>query len=435
MEKHFIYAASALALLAFINPALAQNPQNADTNTPRVIPTLGTPVAIPVNLPAENAKFALLTLALGLDAGVLYESNIYRAPRNEQSDMIAVVAPTVALKSNLVDQKITFSFTPEIGRYKSETKNNYEDWTTRLRLNRDMGLSDNLNLDAEYGHSHVAIGGFEDDPTLTLREPTEYDFMSASGLWKGFKDLFHYRFGANFDSYDYDNVLREDGSLSVQDDRDRDIYELTARFGYEFVPAYVFYMEGSWNTRNYDKRIDSSLLYTRDSDGQRASIGVYRDITGLPLTFDASIGYLGQSYDATELPDVDALDYRLTGKWRVSPMDTLTLHIRRDVKDSSVNGVSGALQTQSTLDLTRVYNDSLSYGAKVGYMNADYESNVALAGVDREDNIYDAGLHAQYAIGQHSALKLEYDYRDRESNRALTDYTDHTIGQYLVMKP
>ncbi len=434
MNKTIINSLAFCVLLSLGTlPAVASEESNAKAAGD--VPVLGPAapaVKKPLISPSDGDKYSLVSLVLGVRAGTTYNSNIYRSSSDEESDVIATVAPKVALESHLERNTASLSVSPEIGRYFSEDKNDYEDWDVEAEDTFEASPTNLLHVNGAYRRGHVAIGSFDDDADTALSEPVTYDLMEAGARWEGQQNLLHYGLEGEWESYDYDDTTRENGSISVQDDRDQDRYKTVAKIGYEFIPSYVFYARGSWNDRRYDNRIDSSLTYPRDSDGYGAALGLSHE--AVPYGFDVYAGYLNQDYDANQLEDVDGLDFGLNAHWNMTDADQLKVRADREVKDSLSDGVSGSLRTRVGVELAHSYNEKFSTGLALGYTDDDYHSNVALAGIDREDHIYDAGVSARYIVYRDIDVKLEYGYRNRESNRDLTDYDAHTVGLSLSAK-
>lgn len=435
MTHPFIYRNCLTSFCVFallgIVPAYADGPATGMESARLDVPLLGPAAILPSRtlVPlTEDSDLSLMTLIFGAQTGLEYNSNIYRASTSEQSDLIATLSPRIALKSNLAKHRLDMSVTPEIGRYLSESKNNYVDWDARMRGRYDVSLTNALSLDARYRKGHVAIGSFEDEPTATLQEPVTYDQFDLGAQWEGQQNLLHYAAGTSWHSYDYENVLREDTTTSIQDDRDRDVIELTGKLGYEFISSFVTYVRGSFNSRSYDTRVDSSAVYTRDSDGYGVALGLSRDIPESPFRFDAYVGYLAQNYDATQLDDVSAPDAHFDGSWQITPADLFTLSLDREVKDTNTDGVSSTLQSNLAAELVHDFTEQFALGAHTAYTNSNYQTNLSVATLDREDHIYEAGLGARYSLWQNVDLRMDYTYRDRESNQALTDYAAHIAG-------
>lgn len=400
------------------------------------VPVLGTPSEekkAPFNL-SDNWLYSLMTLDIEGDFGAKYLDNIYKASSGEESDVVVSFAPEISLESNLTEHEFGFRFAPEFGYYLADERNNYADWVVEADGRYDFSVTDALRVGALYKHGHVGIGSFEDDAGSINSEPVEYDLYRLEAAYTGRHDLTHYELAGRWDSYDYDSVFRRDTTFSNQDDRDHDEREVIGKLGYEFVQPYVFYIRGGANERDYDHRVDSSATYRLDSDGYEAAVGVSRDIPEEDFSFDTFIGYMDQDYDAVQLSDIEEVDFYFDGEWKITPNDILGFNLDRWIKDSTTNGVSGIVNTRVGADFTHIYNEKLSVGADASYTNADFETNQALNAIDRDDDIYDLGLNSRYILSHNAKLKLEYDYRKRNSNRAFASYDSHAVGLTLALE-
>ena len=437
MKSIRILLASTCAVLALAATApafAADNPARSKSGTD--IPVLGPRVETPPRalITPSEADYSLMTLTLGAQTGLDYNSNIYRASRGEESDIIATFSPKLNLRSHFEKHRLDFSLTPEAGHYFADGKNDYLDWDTRARGRYDVSLTDAIFLDARYRYGHVAIGSFEDDPTANLKDPVTYDRYELGAQWVGQKALFHYEAGAIWDAQDFDNVRRIDNTLNVQDDRDRDSYSVAGKLGYEFSTPYMVYVRGALNDRRYDNRIDSSLLYPRDSDGYEVALGFATVPEDSPWNFDAYLGYLSQDYDASQLKDVDGLDAKATMSWQSSSADLFEFTLDREIKDTNTAGVSSSLQTRLAGEYTHDYSNILAFGALLSYTDSNYQTNRTIALLDREDDTYEAGLNATYSPRQDIDIRAGYNFSSRDSNQALADYDAHIIGLSFAIK-
>lgn len=437
MKNSFLLLASSFAALTLVSmPSHAQTSTAVSAQSGAGIPVLGPRIETPPRalIAPSQTNYGLMTLSLGAQTGLDYNSNIYRSSGGEQSDFIATFSPKVNLKSNFEKHKLDFSIAPEAGHYFADGKNDYLDWDVRARGRYDASLTDAFFLDTRYRYGHVAIGSFEDDPTSNLKEPVTYDRYEVGAQWVGKKSLFHYETGAIWDMQDFNNVRRLDNTLNIQDDRDRNSYALATKLGYEFLQPYIVYLRGAVNVRDYDKRIDSSLLYPRDSDGYEVALGVSKIPASDFLNFDFYVGYLSQDYDAKQLKDVSGLDAKANVALQLTPADILEFSLDREIKDTNTAGVSSSLITMFGAKYTHEYNDMLSLNTLFSYTLSNYETNRAIAAFDREDHTYSAGLNLLYNPRKDIDIKAGYTFNTRESNQRMTDYDAHIIGLTFAIK-
>lgn len=436
MKKYMSWVAPSCAVVAlsvFSNPASADK-YNMYSGYPTDVPKLGKATDSAVVSTQPQFQYSLITLGIGGEASMKYNDNVFKSSTDEQGDLITTFQPKVSLTTNLQDHELELTASTEIGRYLTEQKANYTDYNIGANGRLDLTDTDALYLKAQYHRDHVEIGSSDEDLTQTLAEPVEYDVYDTGAIWKGLQGAFHYELGGNFTSYEYDDSKREDNTISIQSDRDRDVTDATAKIGYEFIPSYVFYAKAGVNDRSYDNRIDSSAVYPRDSDGYLVALGASNEHIKSDMVFDTYLGYMHQNYDASQLKDVGALAAGIDATLMLTPADQIKLSLDRTINDTTLDGVSSNLQTKFGIDAKHQYTEQIAVGANVGYTKRNYQTNLALASEDRDDDVYDAGIRAEYAFTPDVNFNVEYDYRDRRSNIDTYDYDAHTVGMSVRVK-
>ena len=435
MKKIFRLRTLAVATLALCGGSVLAFAAEEPFTTPMDVPVLGPKGAerslVP---PAEESIYSLFSLKYGAVAGGEYNSNIFKAASGEESDYIFTFAPEVSLTTNLTRHEFGVYAEGEIGRFAADEKNNYLDRVIGADARFDVTPTDVLYFDARHTAAHVGIGSFVDDVFSNTTEPVEYDLYTGEADWKGHKDLYHYSLTGIWNSYSYENVGRVDGTRSIQEDRDRDTHDIIAKTGYEFIPSYLFYVRGALDNRDYDKRIDSSADFSRDSDGYRLAVGVSNENKADAINFDAYVGYMNQDYDAQVLDDVSGIDAYAAGSWKITPANTLSAKLDREIRDSQSDGVSGILNTRFGMDFQHQYSEALALKVGASYTDSNFETNTALTDLDRQDDIYDAYTRGSYTLNPNTSVNVEYSYRDRESNRPFASYEAHSVGLSLALK-
>ncbi|HXH25510.1 MAG TPA: outer membrane beta-barrel protein, partial [Vicinamibacterales bacterium] len=207
------------------------------------------------------------------------------------------------------------------------------------------------------------------------------------------------------------------------DDRDRDVYVLALRAGYEIVPRFEAFVRGSYNVRDYEARLDDFGI-DRDSDGYELAVGTQVDLTG--ITFgEAYVGYRQQAYDDRRLDKIDGITFgaRLTSN--ITPLTTVQLFVDRDIEETSIVAAEGFWSTsvRATVDHELLRNLILS-GA-LGYGWNDYQ------GADRDDDTIRATIGANYLMNRYLTVGVAYDFEWRES-RGRAAGVDYTVNRILL---
>lgn len=383
----------------------------------------------------DPVKLSSLKLVAGVQNDVSFNDNIFRSRTGEESDVINRLSPQLRVSSDFDKHELSLRARAENGVFFSNSENNYTDADIDAAGRFDINDVSSIYGGGGYSFDHVTIGSFVDDPSSGSSEPTL--FHNAS-LYTGYQTQYndwHYDVRADWNLYNYQNVERRDGTTNIQNDRDRSEYMGTATVGYDLHDDMRVYVRGAYERRVHDERIDSSSLFTRNSEGQRVLIGLIddnKDDDG--FVYDVGLGYLKQDYNARELPDVTDFDAYADARWFVSDDDTLRFRLDRRVRDAYSTGVSAYLQTRARVNYAHQYNGKLELGAGVNYARNDFETNTALRALDREDDVIGIHLWGEYEVIDDLDVNLYYLYNDRDSNESRAVYEANIVGTALSYK-
>lgn len=369
-----------------------------------------------------------LRLSVGGSAGLAYNDNIYRSDSNEEGDFIAVMRPGVVLRTDMKPYRLDIRGRLEVGEYLSESENSYVDTDIDARAGYDVTQTANVYVGARHRSDHVAIGAFTDLPDTQASTPTDYTYAEMNGGVKVDEPDWLVHLHGGLDYYDYDNTSRRNGAAIINDDRDRDEKHVTLRLGHKWKPQAMVYLQGNVNSRQYDKRVDSTLLYSRDSDGIELLGGVrLGDRRETPLYLDLGIGYLQQDYDAAVLPTVSGLALRGDFQWLPDDFWTIRANLSREVRETTSDGISGFLQTRLGAEFAYQWFSDLKVGSKLRYTHNDFEVNRAAGASPRTDHVYEGGVFADFNFYEDYVAGAEYLHVSRDSNQANIDYDSNVL--------
>lgn len=377
----------------------------------------------------KNRDYSLVDIHLGGEFGGYYDSNIFRSTDNEKSDFATIFKPKVKLTTNFEDHEFTAYANIKSNIHTSNSDNNH----TNLELGMDGSytLSKSYKLFGEFdiGKRHSPIGSFVDDPSDQLSKPVSYVVSSTKlGLSTSVEKWVHSIYGSR-KTYDYDNTLRRDGTKSIQDDRDRKDYNIQFKTEYILNPFKTIYMRGGINTKSYDNRIDSSVAFSRNSNGRNVLFGL--SYKGLNLTGDFAVGYMHQNYKASQLPSVSSPLFLFDGQWNINKQNTVHFIGDSIIKDSTNAGVSAYIQNQFRLNYKYDLNEKLALGTYLQYINNNFKTNTSLTPISRQDKYYSSGMFAEYEIYDDVRLNFSYEYRNRQSNVFGAEYDSQIINARL----
>jgi hypothetical protein len=351
-----------------------------------------------------------------------FNSNIFATPDEEVSDFITHVLPSLIIDSDWAVHRLTFRADADIGVYADNEDENFQDYRVGAAGRLDISSMSHFALGADFKHLHEARDSPDD---VGGAEPTEFNDIAATAEFYQEFGRFRARVLGTFDDLNFDDVPGAGGDIN-NDDRDRYETEGTVRLGYELVPEYEAYAQGSYNVRNYDAATDDNG-FDRDSNGFSGDVGIEVDFGG--ITFgDFFIGYRAQYYDDPEFETIDGLDAGAHLVWNVTPLTTVTGTLRRSIGETVSEDSSGFIGTEFDLTVDHELLRNLILGAEARYVNRDYE------GIDRIDDVYEAGINANYMLNRNVYLGGGYEYHSRHSTFAEEEYDQHVATIHLTLQ-
>ena len=345
-----------------------------------------------------------------------FNSNVFATQRGTISDLITVLEPSFALRSNWSNHALEFFASAAIGRYWDETSENYEDFTVGTTGRLDVTRQTQIFAGASFKELHEDRGSPDD---VGGKEPTEYSLTTASlGVRQGFNRL-SFRLDGIFDRYDFRDVSAGGGGTIDRDGRDRNQYLVRLRSSYEFAPLREVYLLTSANWRDYRKSRDASG-FDRDSTGFEIAAGIQYDLSGVTF-IDFFIGYRQQDYADGSLKTARGPSGGLKLTWNVTRLTTVTGSLSREIEETTLAGSSSYFATRGDLTIDHELRRNLILSASLGYEHDSYE------GISRDDNYYRAGVAARYLIDRNFVLEGAYSFRTRDSNAPNSDFDENVF--------
>ena len=331
-------------------------------------------------------------------------------------DLITVVHPSIAVKSDTANHSIRFHAGARIGRFADRGSEDFEDFdisadgrldvlrTTRLfgllryqALHEDRSSVDEANgkEPVEYGLASVSLGGMHEFNRLSLRLVGRARHL------------------------DFDDARTAAGAPIDQDARDRDVYSVMLRAAYELAPEYEGFIRTTYNFRDYDVAADENGV-NRDSNGYEIVAGATADFTG--VTFgEIFFGFLSQDYDDAQLNTVDGFSFGAKVTWNPTPLTTVKGWARRLVKETTQVDVSGVLHGALGFSVDHELLRQLLLHAEFSYASEEFE------GSTREDDLFLAALSVKYMLNRNYFLRADYRFRRRESTVATEEFDQNVF--------
>jgi hypothetical protein len=391
-------------------------------------------------------------------AGAVYNDNINQAPQgtDKQSGTTARVSPRVVATYNggiyqttlygVVDAQFfnadtlaanagfTYSYSPR----EDLTFGLWGNYTRQTDIFNNAAMFDNNAIGPTGNPPNtipVIINPYGNTPYVN---PIAYNqFAGGGSVTKNFGQAFA-TLGANAYYLVYDHNF-DNTPPPIQTSHDGGSYWLSGRVGYRFPAFYVFAeADGIWQGFN------NSIF---NSDGYRVIGGVGSDNPDSLWQFEVYGGYQyqrqpDQNSIPSGVPAVPAstdsgvfggtLTYHPTPYWTLIAQVNEVLGVSTfpvivtpaGVPNAGIPNLATTAILQTTYGLSRLW----SIGARVGYTRADY------IGFDRLDDGWMAGASFNYEIRRNWQLTLDYQYREVNSNLALSDFRDNQYTAGLTYR-
>ncbi len=379
-------------------------------------------------------RYSDFTVSTDAQVSTLYNDNVYRTKDNTSSDFITEFSPTFRGQSRWDQHELGFRAAADFGLYTDETDLNYTDFDFSVFGRYDFSDMIRARIGAQYRYDHSSVGEDPDQPDTSLAEPPIYkNLVFNAGLDGQLSHKYSYDFDLRSIIYDFDNTRRRDGNISIYDDKDRTEYKALMTLNYLISPTYTLYGQLGVNMINYDKRIDSTLLYNHDANGQLFMLGLKRQEQY--YNWDIAAGYRGQDYDSNVFKDTNIFDVRANLNMRLDIATDVDLYLHRDIRESSSTGVSSYISSRIGGQIDHRFSHSWSSSAGMRYTINDFQTNTRLNPIDREDKLFEPHAEIRYHINDNALIGLEYRYQDRSSNDSSVEYDANMIGLRFKYSP
>jgi len=431
MRSTFLSPLLAIAALAFpvdARTAEAHRPQPA-ADSGAVQPGEGAAGAVRAR---PRPDYDAVGLPLGsfrawpkLALSTAYDSNILRSENNATSDLIARIAPAMRLESDWPRHRLTLSTVAEIGLYARHESENFADAEAAAAGTIDIQRDLRLEISAGLAHGHEERGSIDGDGGT---EPVTHLRWAGAMALAGDRGRFGYQIGADFARTDYRDVPAVGGGVLNQDDRDHQVLTGSAQLGYRAWRDGNLFLTGRVARTDYDAARDDSG-FNRDSRTQTLVGGLEMDWNG--ITFGQIYGgWFSEQYDDAALRNLSGFLAGAEVAANVTPLTTVTLRASREALPTVTAGASALVQTKASLGLDHELLRNLVVGANVQGRRLQFK------GLDRSDDLWAAGIGADWLLNRSMSLRLHYDFdmRDSQGTAAAEGWYRHVVGLRIVLE-
>ncbi|WP_283740305.1 outer membrane beta-barrel protein [Chelatococcus albus] len=358
-------------------------------------------------------RFGGLTLLPAIESGVGYDTNPNRSSGRHKGSTLLRTEGELRLKSDWSRHELVgllrgaYLDYPDMRRASRPTGEGRLDLRLDARRDTEIDLGARFTLDTQRP-------GSPDLPGSVIDRPIVATGGVSAGVVERFNRLSLGLKGSIDRSYYEDAELAGGGTLD-QGDRNYTQYGLALRGGYEVHPGLKPFVEGTIDTRRYDRRIDSSG-FERDSTGYSLRAGASFELTRL-VTGEVAVGYQHRTYEDERLealrgPLVDAAIV-----WTPTPLTTVRLRGATSLDETTVVGASGLLARRATLEVEHALRRYLTLTGLLSLQQNDYD------GVPVKEDTFTGGLRLEWKLTRSLAVRASFTHERLKSTTPGSDYT------------
>jgi hypothetical protein len=372
----------------------------------------------------ETDPWAPLGLRLGsfvvnpaITQSVGYDTNPGRLPNAAKGSLVSRTEGELNVRSEWLTHSFTSSLRAGYSYYPDRRDASRPDaqGTSLLRLNAsrdtDIDLETRLSLDTQRPGS----------PNLNAaarERPNVYGYGGSAGVTQRFNRL-SLNLRGSADRTTYDDASDTLGARIIQSDRDATQVGLRGRVGYELSPGFQPFLEASVDNRVFDRRADQNG-FQRGSVGVGGRIGSSFELTRL-LTGEVSIGYQQRSYDDARLKELRGLVGDASLIWSATPLTTVTLRAGSELADTTVPGVSGALNRRIGLEVAHAFRRNWTVAGFAGLQRQDFD------GLGVTEDTYQLGVRTEYKLTRTTSVRASFTHERLKSTTPGSDYTANIV--------
>jgi hypothetical protein len=399
---------------------------------------------------------AVVTVKPSLSSGITYTDNRDLDPEDEEEeDYVVTVSPAIDIDVTGRLSNVSFTYNPTYASYVRFPEDNTLRHSANLSASRQMSRTTDLELSNQYLYTEDPLGDPDQpitDADTTLRRGREtYSINTTSiNLVNEFGDEDQISFG-----YTY-FFLENDGQFV----EDRHYHKPNVTIIYWLEPnVYALQSDLSYTRRHFDQTEDYNDTYGQLRLIRRVSphmeifaeyahevtnfvddgtdYQVYSPAAGFSWqetkssNFSARVGYFFQDRDGGDDTSGPVAD--ITTSYRLDP--------RSAVRLVGLIGYDQADTSAETLGFNTFYSVTGSLDHQLGRrtysrLSAGYRRNIYTEEEpDREDRIWQVTAGLTYRPLPWMDIDVGYIFRDLESNRDLSDYTENRVQFKVSVSP
>lgn len=349
-----------------------------------------------------------------ITTGTLYDSNVFSTSTGAQSDLAAMIQPTLRAHTLWERNGLDLQLSSQSYLYLNHPGLNQTDVGVRGTGWIDVRHDAQILTSFQAQHLHEGVGTLS-SPTGAIA-PTPYDLFSTDVTYRQQFNRLIASVGTSVNSYSFGTTQAQNGSLIDQGNRDGQIYKLHGRVDYTLSPKLDLFTSAEANNRELRGTPENPL----NSSGYRVLSGADIELTHL-ITGEFAAGYASQRFADVTVGTIAGPTYRALLNW--SPTRLLDVHAKAErvvteLADTTSTGVrADGFELGADYELRRNLIFSLT-GA--------YELEKFFAQV-RTDRVTSEGAQLKYLLSQYGYMSFEYRFIQRDSDIPINSFDKHQV--------
>jgi len=220
------------------------------------------------------------------------------------------------------------------------------------------------------------------------------------------------RLDTNVNRLEFHNVDAEGGGHIEENQRDRNVYQVAPRVGYEYLPNTEAFVRliGSWT--RYDKKNTSD---DRSNNAYAIQVGTDLNFTN-KTSGEVHVGYQHTEFEQSQFENVNAPSVGGSVLWNVTGLTSILGLVSVTTQETTQTGSSAYIAYRVGAEVQHELLRNLLIGGGLTLGDDDYE------GISRTDYLAVANLTARYLINRNFFAGADYFLRGRSSDGSPDDY-------------
>ncbi len=366
----------------------------------------------------QGLQFGAFRLVPSLATSTEYTDNVFLGPRDTESDFTYTISPGLALEYQRPPTFLSLGYRADILRYVEQDEFNAVHHTVLASGRTEVGRRLKLSVDDQFRRTTDFVG--QPVPELAervarfenaLKADVEYFVVERFGVGFGYRF-----FVVDYQAADFDALDRQDHLGAVN-------------LFYRIFPRTSVFVEYGYQVVRYDI---GAVAETRDSEAHKGQLGVRGDLTA-KTTLQFKAGAERKDFDDPTQPDFEGFIMEGEAIWRYREPSQVRVFVSRANLESTAAGTNTYVTTYGGLEVRHTLGRQWLV-TLVGLAGvADYPRSTTVAGEERLDRFYAAGIGIRYQFRPWLGVEVGYQLQVRNSNIEDFDFTEDRVRAGVIL--